>query len=65
MIDKVEQTEKVVDLKPADCDTPTRRKGIYLAKHTHHRRAVWWLLRCLFQDLAAILNLPLWPSLPP
>ncbi|MDG1819846.1 MAG: CDP-diacylglycerol--serine O-phosphatidyltransferase [Porticoccaceae bacterium] len=31
MIDKVEQTEKVVDLKPtAAGDTPTPRKGIYL-----------------------------------
>lgn len=31
MIDKVEQTEKVVDLKPAETgDTPARRKGIYL-----------------------------------
>jgi CDP-diacylglycerol--serine O-phosphatidyltransferase len=31
MTDKVEQTEKVVDLKPAAAgDTPTRRKGIYL-----------------------------------
>lgn len=31
MIDKVEQTEKVVDLKPpAAGDVPTRRKGIYL-----------------------------------
>ncbi len=31
MIDKVEQTEKVVDLKPAAAgDTPTPRKGIYL-----------------------------------
>ena len=31
MIDKVEQTDKVVDLKPAAAeDAPTRRKGIYL-----------------------------------
>jgi CDP-diacylglycerol--serine O-phosphatidyltransferase len=31
MIDKVEQTKKVVDLKPSAAgDTPTRRKGIYL-----------------------------------
>ena len=31
MVDKVEQTDKVVDLKPAAAeDSPTRRKGIYL-----------------------------------
>ena len=65
MIDKVEQTEKVVDLKPADpVDTPTRRKGIYLLPNILTTGALFGGFYAVLSGFSGHLNLPLWPSLP-